>query len=69
MIPIPIWAADIIQTSLAPSPIDNVEESDLYSLIRHTTYYFYKGLTRQHSTDDTFSAASTKAFCKNLFSS
>jgi hypothetical protein len=48
----PTWAADIIFTSLAPSPIASVTLLCVLSLINVTTYYFCLGETLQHRTTE-----------------
>jgi len=50
LIPTPTWAAVIIFTSLAPSPIASVEADLFQFLTRDTIYYFYLGETLQQST-------------------
>lgn len=49
--PTPTWAALIIFTSLAPSPMARVEILGLLSLTRVTIYYFYLGETLQQRTE------------------
>lgn len=50
ILPIPTWAAVIMFTSLAPSPMAKVETDLLFFLTKETIYYFYKGETLQHKT-------------------
>ena len=46
----PTWAAVIIFTSLAPSPIAKVQQLGFWVLTKVTTSYFCLGETLQHST-------------------
>ena len=62
--PIPIWAAVIMLTSFAPSPIARVDLSGLRSLIMVTTFAFCFGLTRHASTTFAFSQRSVNIFKK-----
>lgn len=48
--PTPTWAAVIMLTSFAPSPIANVEQLGFSFLTKVTTSYFYFGETLQHKT-------------------
>jgi hypothetical protein len=61
-IPTPTWAANIILTSLAPSPIDRVVLLGNLCLIIETISAFYLGDTLQANTTDTFSAILTNSY-------
>lgn len=58
--PTPICASMIIDTSLAPSPIDKVIHFP-FDLARPTTSAFYLGETLQHMTDEAINPNLKKA--------
>ena len=49
LIPTPMWAVLIMETSLAPSPIESVTAC-LYFLTKSTTMAFWRGVTLQQIT-------------------
>ena len=58
LMPTPMWAVLIMETSLAPSPMASVTAS-LYFLTRSTTMAFWSGVTRQQITALPVAVAST----------